>query len=89
MHELLSRIRWDPAFAAGRFTLAYADHRRREPVEVPFSSVIFDAGSSRMIRILDPDGESRKVPLHRIRRVCRDGTVIWQRPDPSPRESEP
>jgi len=82
VHEFLNRLRWDPAFAGGGFSLAYLDHREKEPVVVPFSAVTFDAGSSRMIGIVDPDGEVRKIPMHRIRRVYKDGAVVWERPAP-------
>jgi len=81
IQEVLNRIRWDPSYEGGRrFALTYVDHAKAIPVLVPFSSVTFDAGSSRMIGIEDGEGEVRKIPLHRIRQVFRDGVVIWARP---------
>ncbi|MGE3508130.1 MAG: DUF504 domain-containing protein [Vicinamibacterales bacterium] len=81
IQEVLNRIRWDPSYQGGeRFALTYVDHAKAIPVLVPFSSVTFDAGSSRMIGIEDGEGEVRKIPLHRIRQVFRDGVVIWERP---------
>ena len=82
VHEVLNRIRWDPEFDGGRrFALSYVDHSKAIPVIVPFSYITFDAGSSRMIGLVDPDGDMRKIPMHRIREVFRDGMVIWRRPD--------
>jgi uncharacterized protein (UPF0248 family) len=81
IHEVLNRIRWDPSYDGGRrFALTYVDHAKAMPVIVPFSSVTFDAGSSRMIGVADEEDEVRKIPLHRIRQVLRDGVVIWERP---------
>ena len=81
IHEVLNRIRWDPHFDGGRrFALSYVDHSRAIPVVVPFSYITFDAGSSRMIGLVDPNGDSRKIPMHRIHQVFRDGVVIWERP---------
>lgn len=83
IHEVLNRIRWDPEFNGGRrFALSYVDHSKAIPVIVPFSYITFDAGSSRMFELVDPNGDSRKIPMHRIREVFRDGVCIWRRPDP-------
>ncbi|MGE3512826.1 MAG: DUF504 domain-containing protein [Vicinamibacterales bacterium] len=80
IREVLNRIRWDPSYAGGQFSLAYIDHRRKEPVVVPFALVTFDAGTPSMIGVVDRDGESRKIPLHRIQRVYQGGDVLWERP---------
>lgn len=82
IHEVLNRIRWNPEFDGGRrFALSYVDHSKAIPVIVPFSYITFDAGSSRMFALVDPNGDSRKIPMHRIREVFRDGESIWRRPE--------
>jgi uncharacterized protein (UPF0248 family) len=82
IHELLSRIRWDPTFAHGQFEIAYADHVLRREVRVPLVSVQLDVGRPGMIGVIDPDGVACHIPLHRIRKVYRDGELVWQRPEP-------
>ena len=85
IQEVLNRIRWGPSFDGGRrFALTYVDHALALPVLVPFSAITFDAGSSRMISIEDVEGDARKIPMHRIRQVLRDGVVIWERPPRRP-----
>ncbi len=38
LHELLSRIRWDPEFGRGEFKVGYVDHLRKGLVYVPFAA---------------------------------------------------
>ncbi len=78
VQAFLNRLRWDPAFAGGGFALAYLDRRAKAPVVVPFGAITFDAGASRMIGLVDGAGEERKIPMHRIRRIYKDGVVIWE-----------
>ena len=82
IHELLSRIRWDPAFAQGQFEMAYADHVLGRDVRVALVRALLDVGAPGMIGVIDPDGVTCNIPLHRIRKVYRDGELIWQRPEP-------
>lgn len=81
IHELLGRIRWDPAFARGRFELAYYDRVERKLIRVPIERVQFPAGDRFFVEAVAPDGEVRSVPLHRVREVVHDGAVIWRRHD--------
>ncbi len=82
IHELLSRIRWDPAFGRGAFEIGYLDHVRAGIVRVPLARVSFPAGDHFAVTVVDDDGFAHVVPYHRIREVRRDGAVIWQRPAP-------
>lgn len=84
IHELLNRIRWDPALAGHRFTLAYDDHVTHRDVVVPFDGLRFDRETPGAFTIVDEEGIARHVPLHRVRAVYRDGDVIWRRPRPEP-----
>jgi uncharacterized protein (UPF0248 family) len=78
LHELLSRIRWDPEFGRGEFELAYLDRVEKRLLRVPLREVEVLPGHA-FIRFADAAGELREVPLHRVREVYRDGVLIWQR----------
>lgn len=79
IHELLSRIRWDPEFARGRFQVGYHDRVADQIVLVPFHEIRFPEGEA-AFELLDDEGESQRIPFHRVREVHKDGQVIWQRP---------
>ena len=83
IHELLSRIRWDPEFARGTFELGYYDRAEDRIVQVPLNHVHFPAESPRTFEIAEPGGQTRRIPFHRVREVRRDGLSIWRR-DPGP-----
>ncbi|UCH52853.1 MAG: DUF504 domain-containing protein [Pseudomonadota bacterium] len=79
IHKLLSQIRWDPRYRNGRFTLGYFDRVARRVIDVPFETVRFPAAGPRMFEIWDEEGIMHRIPFHRVRRVTRDGRVIWVR----------
>jgi hypothetical protein len=47
IHELLSRIRWDPEFARGSFQLGYYDRAEDRVILVPFAGVSFPRRTAR------------------------------------------
>jgi len=79
IHKLLQRIRWDPRFRAGRFEIGYYDRLQRRILVVPLGAVEFPAGSPLIFEMFDAEGEHHRVPFHRVRRVWRDGRIIWER----------
>jgi uncharacterized protein (UPF0248 family) len=80
IHKLLSRIRWDAEFASGDFALGYLDRIENRIVVVPLNEVRFPEDESNVFELIDGDGVTRRIPLHRVREVHKDGEVIWQRP---------
>lgn len=80
IHQLLARIRWDPAFGDARFVLAYLDHGSEELRRVALEATIGDPDNLAFFDVVDEDGVTRAIPLHRVREVWRDGTLIWRRP---------
>ena len=79
LDELLHRIRWDPEFGKGHFTIGYYDRVAREEKRVPFKMITLDS-DSRNFSFTDPDEIVRHIPLHRVNTVYKNGVVIWQRP---------
>lgn len=82
IHELLSRIRWDASFGSANFALGYHDRHEGGLLVVPLREVRFptgEAGAAPSFELIDGDGELRRIPLHRIKQVYRDGELIWAR----------
>ena len=79
LHELLSRIHWDPEFGRGEFKLAYYDRVRDELVYVPLMEVRQEADSHFNFEVTDEEGAVHSVPYHRVKEVWKDGALIWQR----------
>lgn len=82
IHELLSRIRWDPAFAKSRFVIGYRDRLAGRVLHVDLRQIAWDADNPAFLELLDEDGVAHSIPFHRIREVWRDGSLIWQRHPP-------
>jgi len=82
IQKLLSRIRWDPRFRRGRFALGYFDRVTRGIVVVPFDTIRFPAEAPGTFEIWDEEGVLHRIPFHRVRRVYRNGRLIWERHPP-------
>jgi uncharacterized protein (UPF0248 family) len=80
IRELLSQIRWDPNFR-GEFEIAFVDHTKAEFERVPVHDVRFDPDDKSSFELIDQEGQPISVPLHRIRRVYKDGELVWSRPE--------
>lgn len=79
IHELLDRIRWDPAFGKGEFELGVYDRVDDKILRVPMREIVFVQGEHGMFHYLDEDGVEHDVPLHRIKSVYKNGERIWHR----------
>jgi len=79
LQDLLHRITWDAEFGKGTFALGYLDRIAHHEVVVPFTSISLEPGAASFI-VHDEEGIAAHIPLHRVRTVYKDGTVIWQRP---------
>lgn len=78
IHKLLNELRWNPHYADSRFTIGYEDHLRGM-VHVPLERVSVPPGSHFMFEVLQEDGQTSSVPLHRVREVLRNGEPFWAR----------
>lgn len=87
IHKLLQRIRWDPRFRVGRFEIGYYDRLQRRILVVPFEAIEFPASSPLIFELYDAEGEYHRIPFHRVRRVWRDGRIIWERQPGPPGKS--
>jgi uncharacterized protein (UPF0248 family) len=79
IQELLNRIRWDRQFAEGNFELGYFDRMENRIIVVPFTETVFSLDDPLAFRLVDAEGRTHRVPLHRIRDVFKNGQRIWHR----------
>lgn len=79
IQDLLHRICWDEEFGKSEFVIGYYDRVAGRLVEVPLKSVSFDSEDPFRFQLVDEEGESHAIPLHRIKVVYRDGRLIWER----------
>lgn len=79
IEALLHRIRWDPVFGRGNFTLGYYDRLQRRIIAVPLEQIHVEPGNHFSFSAVEADGTVHDVPFHRVREVHRDGVCIWRR----------
>jgi uncharacterized protein (UPF0248 family) len=79
IEALLQRIRWDPQFGQGRFTIGYHDRLQRRLITVPLEQIHVEPGNRFSFTAVEADGTVHDVPFHRVREVHRDGVCIWRR----------
>jgi len=79
IQDVLHRILWDPACRGSVFEIGYIDRVAGTIVRVPFAGLLFDAGRREALTLHDAEGAVVRIPLHRVRRVWRDGAIFWER----------
>ena len=79
IEALLQRIRWDPVFGQGRFTIAWYDRLQQRLICVPLEQIHLERGNHFSLTAVEPDGSVHAVPFHRVREVRREGVLVWQR----------
>jgi len=80
IQDLLHRILWDREFGRGEFTLGYYDRIEHELILVPLRDIEFPKDSPGVFELIDHEGVTHTIPLHRVKVVYRSGVRIWQRP---------
>lgn len=79
IHQLLARIRWDEAYARSRFEIGYWDRVSRDIRRVGLGEVSWSADNPSLFEVVDEEGVCHSVPFHRVRKVWREGVLIWNR----------
>ena len=85
---MLSRIRWDPEFARGRWEIAYLDRALPGLVRLPVEDIHTRAHIGFVFDVVDEEGVARTIPYHRVRQVWHEGKVVWSRAGARPRGRE-
>ena len=74
--ELMNKIRWDPNEDPDDYELAYIDRISGKLIMISYNDVErVDEGFMILVR----DGDEKRIPLHRIRKVMKKGDVVWKR----------
>ena len=60
IHELLSRIRWDPEFVEGSFELGYYDRTENRIILIPLKEVTFPMESPSTFQLVPKTAGRRK-----------------------------
>ena len=79
IHEVLNRIRWDTEFARGEFQLGYFDRVDKRIILVPFAEITFSKDDPSAFRLVDDEGQTHRIPFHRVRDAYKNGQRIWHR----------
>lgn len=79
IHELLSRIRWDPEFGKGDFEIGFLDKVDSKIIRLPLHEIAFTSSDHYFFYYMDETGREHSVPFHRIKAVYRNGELIWHR----------
>lgn len=79
IQDLLNRIRWDKEYAKADFKIGYYDRVEKKVIFVPFRELYFDDEDHFDFQVLDDEGETHSIPLHRVREVYKNGKRIWHR----------
>jgi uncharacterized protein (UPF0248 family) len=74
--NLLNKIKWDRRLKPKDFSLVYKDRTENNYKEIPYSRIKRLEGSFVVVDVLN---EEIQIPVHRIKGVKKQGTVIWKR----------
>jgi uncharacterized protein (UPF0248 family) len=88
IQALLSRLRFDPEFARGKWEIAYLDRTRPALVRLPFEAVRTRSHIGFVFDVTDEEGVEHSIPYHRVRQVWHDGKVVWSRVGARPKGKE-
>jgi uncharacterized protein (UPF0248 family) len=69
-----------PSLASACSSWATLDRFDTQVRRVGLGTVNFPQGETRVFEVVDAGGQKRRIPLHRIREVYRNGVLIWHRP---------
>ena len=75
IQNLLNKIKWDKRENPEEYSIFYYDRILKELIEIPYEEIKRVEGT---FMVLDNEDESN-VPFHRVKKVTRDGYVVWQR----------
>ena len=75
IQNLLNKIKWDKRENPEEYSIFYYDRILKELIEIPYEEIKRVEGT---FMVLGDEDESN-VPLQRVKKVTRDGYVVWQR----------
>lgn len=76
IRELLNKIKYSPGEKAENYVLFYHDRVEGKLKELGLGEV---ENVEEGFLVLERKGEEVNIPLHRIKRVEKEGKVVWER----------
>ena len=70
---------WDEEYGKAKFVIGYYDRVVDEIIQVSFKELDFDPDDHFDFSLIDDEGETHTIPLHRIREVFRNNELVWER----------
>ena len=75
IQNLLNKIKWDKRENPEEYSIFYYGRILKDLIEIPYEEIKRVEGT---FMVLGDEDESN-VPLQRVKKVTRDGYVVWQR----------
>ena len=72
--DLINKIQWDEREDIRDYTLTYIDLNREK--EIHYTEIKRLEGN---FMVLERNNQEVEIPLHRVRKVKKQGKIIWQR----------
>ncbi|HLC19882.1 MAG TPA: DUF504 domain-containing protein [Candidatus Nanoarchaeia archaeon] len=76
IHELISKIKWDPNEKPADYFLSYYDRILKSLIEFRFDDIASIEDS--FIQLYKED-KLLSIPFHRIKQIKKDGKIVWER----------
>jgi len=74
--DFLNKIKWDDNLKEEDFSISYFDRVEKKLIKINFQDIIRFEGNFIILKVNNKD---INIPIHRIRRVEKEGVVVWQR----------
>lgn len=84
--DLLNKIKHDKRENSDDYTIVYLDRILNKGIEIRFSSIQSWSKSFMLVSSLSGQVD---IPLHRIKQVKKNGTIVWKREEISVAKDEP
>jgi len=78
IHDFLQKIKWDEKENLDEYEVAYFDQVQDKYLKVPYTNI---KRIEQEIFIVEQDGKESTIPLHQIKKIFRQGDMIWERPE--------
>ena len=90
--DLLNKIKWDKREAPEQYSIFYFDRILKKLINIPYAKIKRLEGSFMVLDIenlpkvfgvenrkIFNNEEESNVPLHRVKKVMKNNTVVWER----------
>lgn len=74
--EILNKIKWDKNENPSLYSVFIYDRILKKNTEIKYTD-IRDIG--KVFMKIERNGELTEIPLHRIRKITKEGKIVWQR----------